>query len=121
MKIAIFPGKNTPLKRYKSYFTNIELYIPTQHDKPNIVLCHSLGYKHAIEFCINNNIYPKIVVMDGVVLEQDVSDLDIVFFCPYDKQPPLVKRVIIYEVAELKHYPYMHKNIRNKIIKELLN
>lgn len=119
MRVAFFPGKGTPLKRYKPYFPNIELYIPN-NDEPDVILCHSLGYKHAVEFCRNNDISPKLVVMDGVILDENVEDLDIVFFCPVDREKQQVTEIITYEIDEqLKHYPYMNKNIRDKIVNEL--
>lgn len=50
MKIVFFPGKNSPVKTYRSYFPTLELVSPDEVENPEKVLCHSLGLKNAVEY-----------------------------------------------------------------------
>jgi hypothetical protein len=114
--IAFFPGKDTPLKRYKSYFPGFSLKIPEDGEYPTVILCHSRGLQHAVDFCIRNNINPTIISMDGV--EVEVTDLKIVNFCPVGKDT--IYDDIFYEsTKEDAHYPFKIKFVRDKIIKEI--
>jgi len=51
--VVFFPGKNTPLKRYRSYFPHLILDRPKEGENPDVVLCHSRGLDHAIQYCEN--------------------------------------------------------------------
>lgn len=114
--IAFFPGKDTPLKRYKSYFPGFSLKIPEDGEYPFVILCHSRGLQHAVDFCIRNNIKPTIISMDGVEIE--IPNIKIVNFCPVGKDTKYDN--IFYEsTKEDAHYPFKIKFVRDKIIKEI--
>ncbi len=121
-----FPGKNTPLKRYRSYFRNLTLIIPnnTNSDTVKSILCHSRGLEHAIKYCTDNNINPMIVSMDGVQVDIP-KNLQVVCFRPESKKETGDENLyefLIYYKNNIKynHHPYMIKNVRDKIINILV-
>lgn len=118
-KILFFPGKNTPLKRYVSYFPSLELV--TFIDEPTTILCHSRGLDNAIKYCTENNIKPLIVSMDGVEVNIP-NNLDVISFRPEHKQTLgdeyMYQKNIYYNIKQT-HHPYMDRNVRDMIVKEL--
>ena len=127
MDLIIFPGNNTSIKRYRSYFPKYNLYSPreiTLGDKPNVILCHSIGILNALNYCIKHNIIPTIICMDGVEIKDPIPEnIRICMFRPIDK---FVESDINYEVIRYKidddenrHHPYRVKKIRDQIVKEI--
>ena len=125
--MIIFTGKNTPLKRYKPYFPNCNLRLIQDNDHPKVILCHSLGIVHAIQYCNQHNIYPNIVCMDGTnLIDNNLSTLgfNICMFRKIERlgenDETLYTEIIYYDLQkDINHYPYMNKNIRDKIITKL--
>lgn len=122
MEILFFPGKNTPLKRYTSYFPGIELSTQTQIENPTLILCHSKGLKNAIEYVTNRNIQPMIIAMDGV--HTDIpKNIKVISFRPDHKKnlgdEHMYHDIIYYTMKENTHHPYMQRNIRDKIIETI--
>lgn len=118
-EVMFFPGKNTPLKRYVSYFPKLSL-TASQND---IILCHSRGLDHAVQYCLQHKIEPLIVSMDGVQI--DIPEhLNVISFRPEHKQPLgdeyMYTKTIYYDVKET-HHPYMNKKVRDQIMREIIN
>jgi hypothetical protein len=123
-ELIFFPGKNTPIKRYKPYFYQFQLREAKQGDDPEVVLCHSLGIASAILFCTENKITPRIVCMDGTTLQTTCVGLKIYMFRPITKKgqddEKWFEEIVYYDIPEeIRHYPYQHKPTRDKIVKTL--
>ena len=115
--IMFFPGKNMPLKRYTSYFRRINLILSDPLNT-NVFLSHSRGIVDAIEYCINNNINPTIISMDGIELKSKPKNLPVISFRPLHKQhigdEYMYKTNLSYS-AKQTHHPYMDKKTRDLI------
>jgi len=123
-KILFFRGRNTPLKRYVSYFLKIRL-VEEVDVIPKVVLCHSRGFEHAVQYCIEHDIKPTIVVMDGIKLEIP-EGLKIIIFRPSSKteegDEEKYSKIYYYDsVEQNSHYPYRIKKTRDKIEKIVLD
>jgi len=120
MELIIFPGKNTPLKRYRSYFSKYNLREITDEDKPNVILCHSIGIEKALNHCIKHNLNPRIVCMDGVEIKIKIpANIEIIMFRPVNKYVESDSKcnVVYYDIDDkIRHHPYMSKKVRDQII-----
>ena len=124
VEVLFFPGKNTPLKRYIPYFKKLVLKIPREEIETLTILCHSKGLENAIQYCKKNNLTSRIVSMDGVrsVVPDDIK---VVCFRPEHKRnigdEKMYHKIIYYETnQETSHYPYMNKQVRDQIVKEIM-
>ena len=123
MDLVIFPGKNTPIKRYRSYFRGYNLREIEPGEKPSIILCHSIGITRALEYCTGNDVLnTAIICMDGVEIEMEIpGNIRIYMFRPVDKHVSTdvkCEQVIRYDIdTKIRHHPYMDKKTRDKIIK----
>lgn len=109
--VTLFPGKNTPFKRYISYFRkHLNIISPDEKETTDIVLCHSLGIIDALK---SNTKY--IIAMDPTILSDDQR---VINWIPSNRQYPTeIVNIIKYNMKERAHYPYESKVIRDKIIK----
>lgn len=125
--LIIFPGKNTPIKRYRSYFPKFNLKKINIYDKPEhitVILAHSIGILDALNYCIKYELNPTIVCMDGVDITIKIpNNIRIIMFRPINKYitSDSNHKVIYYDTDEYRHHPYMIKNIRNDIITVINN
>ena len=122
--LVIFPGKNTPLKRYIPYFPKFNLRKVVEGERPRVVLVHSLGLIHAINYCFRQKLRTIIICMDGVRLHQKPPDgVRILLFRQSSKvdigDEMWYAKIIYY--AESSHYPYMVKRLRDRIIQYIEN
>ncbi len=122
MKLAFFPGKNTPLKHYRSYFPHFALYTPEcKEENIEVILCHSRGIDDAIRYCQKYEInpVPVIISMDGIDIDIP-HNIKVISFCPEHKQQSKDEKYlqVIYYKSQ-SHYPYMIKNIRDKIVEKI--
>jgi hypothetical protein len=125
MDLVIFPGNRTPLKRYRCYFPMFLLREVKEGETPNQVLAHSLGLRKAVEYCVEHKIQMRIVCLDGVQLtEPPPEGVNILLFRPIEKKgaddEQWYDTIIYYSLPEqVRHYPYMNKHVRDKIVTEL--
>jgi hypothetical protein len=128
MDLIIFPGKNTPLKRYRPYFPGYALREIKEGDNPDVVLCHSWGIIDALKYCNEHNIRPRIVSMDGSNLTgKGVSAKGFYIFSfrshsrTTEDDNGFYREQYYYDLPEdVRHYPYMNREIRNRILKLLI-
>lgn len=121
--VLFFPGKDTPLKRYVSYFPTLILNTIGSGNE-DVILCHSRGLFNAIQYCHEHKISPLIVSMDGVQVNNVPEDVQVISFRPEHKKDigdeDIYHKTIYYTVnSKMSHHPYMDKTTRNKIIREL--
>ena len=127
MELIIFPGKDTPLKRYSSYFRDYKLREIQDGDTPSTVLAHSLGIVTAINYCRKYKINPRIVSIDGSNLIKknvDASGFRIYSFRPVERKgeddEKFYEDTYYYELPEkTRHYPYMNRKVRRDIFKAI--
>jgi hypothetical protein len=127
MDLIIFPGKNTPLKRYKSYFKGFNIREIKDGDRPNVIMCHSLGIVTALEYCNEHKIFPRIVCIDGVNLTSHKISTNGFYICSFrpverrfEDDRLCYKEFVYYHLPEqIRHYPYMDKEIRDIIVNKL--
>lgn len=128
MQLAIFPGKGMTIKRYQAYFPMFNLCNigDTVTTHTTMALCHSRGLIDAILYCGSHDISPKIICMDGSDIPPQLYasciKYEIIAFRPIHKQfypdSECFSQIIYYNIDEkIRHYPYMDKNIRDKIVK----
>jgi hypothetical protein len=86
MDIRFFPGKDTPLKRYVSYFHGLNLMVNIPVESGAIVLCHLKGLADAIEYCKEFNVQPCIISMDGVRVDEIPEGVCVISFRPSNKK-----------------------------------
>ena len=120
MDLIIFPGKNTPIKRYRSYFPKCNLREITDDDEPDVILCHSIGIINALNHCIEHKLSTTIVCMDGVEIKTEIpNNIHISMFRPVNKHVASDTKceVIYYDIDhKMRHHPYMVKKVRDKIL-----
>ena len=120
MDLIIFPGKNTPIKRYRSYFPKYNLREIAPGDKPDVILCHSIGIVNALNYCTIHKLSTRIVCMDAVEIKTQIPDnIHIYMFRPANKhvESDTKHEVIYYDIDEnIRHYPYLNKRVRDQII-----
>jgi len=121
-EVIFFPGKDTPLKRYVSFFPSLKLKLASEQDNPKLILCHSRGLENAIKYCAMRGINPIIIAMDGVQIEKSF-ELKVINFRPERKRnlgdENMYMKIIYYKSDT--HYSYMEKNIRNLIVNQVNN
>ena len=141
--ILFFPGYRTPIKRYQSYFSNLKLVTEMDENSIKVILCHSIGILHALEYCEIHQIQPKIVCMDGSYLTpeyvinkppqiQQIYDhffslkidphkyMIYLFRFAGKKHEDLYHQIVYYTYIKNSHHPYMDRTLRNKIVRLLL-
>jgi hypothetical protein len=119
MNVLFFPGKDTPIKRYVSYFPSLILTEPNENIVDMNILCHSRGLSDAISYCQKYDVHPLIVSMDGINVTTD--KYKIISFRPEHKVNVGDEHLYhenIYYKAKLddQHHPYRIKKVRDKII-----
>jgi hypothetical protein len=115
ISVVCFCGKNTPLKRYKSYFDKFLELLPADCSS-EIVLCHSLGIEAAIK---SNAKY--IVALDPTKIYDDPRVHN---WLPDSRDcSSEITNVTRYTMPkgmeERRHYPYEASNIRDKIVSQI--
>lgn len=104
ISVQIFPGRDTPVKRYKAYFPKINL-ITTECD---IALCHSRGIEQALK---SNAKF--IIAMDPSEFPINCEKC----FIWSRKGRDIPDQVLnLKEYSEQTHYPYQVRRIRNEIV-----
>jgi len=115
MEILFFPEKNTPLKRYMSYFPSLRLVvkrIEDIHECPAVVLCHSRGIDSALALTER---FPtvKIVAMDPSICP--ANNPNVYVFVQKAREFSNALNMTTY--TEPTHYPYEVRKLRNAIVK----
>ena len=130
MNVVFFPGKDTPIKRYVSYFPTLVL-IETNDNVNNIdnpILCHSKGIIDAIKYCSLIDREITVISMDGVEIDSVPDNVTLVSFrpehkkCIGDRELCLSEKVkVVYYKSNMNdsHHPYRIKNVRNMILAEI--
>lgn len=118
-RVYFFPGKNTPLKRYVSYFRSSLIL---DEGCGSIVLCHSCGLSDALTALKDAG--PRwIVSMDGVVVKDIPPGIKVICFRPEHKRglgdEALYHKIIYYDGGDNSHHPYMIKRVRDQIVQEI--
>lgn len=108
IRVLFFPGRNTPIKRYRSYFPTLELSVDEPH--PTVILCHSAGIVPALAY--SGSI--PIIAMDPSVIPENKPQIKAMFVRQGREIPPNALNVILY--SEQTHMPYMFRNLRNQIV-----
>ncbi len=117
VQILFFPGYRTPIKRYQSYFPNVELVTKLDDEKIRVILCHSIGILHALEYCESHQIWPDIVCMDGSYLtpgfvinkSPEIQKIYNNFF--YLQIDPAKYKIYLFRFIERKHEDIYYKII----------
>lgn len=129
MELIIFPGKNTPIKRYRPYFPSFKLKEIREGDNPKVVLCHSRGIIDALTYCTEHKIRPRIVCIDGTNLTDKEVSAEGFYICSFRSRSRqeeddcgFYREQYYYDLPkDVKHYPYMNREIRNKIVGKIEN
>jgi hypothetical protein len=113
--VHFFRGKNTPLKRYKSYFKG-KLNIDSSDS--DIALCHSLGIVDALKSDAK-----YIIAMDPTIISDDARVYN---WIPNSREcSDELTNVYRYKMSkgmeDQSHYPYKTANIRDKIVEQITN
>jgi hypothetical protein len=115
IQVHFFCGKDTPLKRYKSYFKN-KLNIDSSDS--TIALCHSLGIIDALKSDAK-----YIIAMDPTIISADERVYN---WLPESREcSDKLTNIFRYKMPEgmedQNHYPYKAANIRDKIVEQMIN
>lgn len=111
LKVGVFPGKDMPLKRYKSYFPTLILE-ESKEDNLLVVLCHSKGIEKAMQYA-QQNPHSKIIAMDPSTFP--IGQKNFYVWARFGREiPEGVENLNIYQ--EQTHYPFQIKKIRDKMI-----
>lgn len=116
MFVLFFPGRNKPVKSYQCYFPNLTLVTDPEDKRINVntILCHSRGIEMALQFKDR-----PIVAMDPSVFDTKLHDKCTIFLNQTRKDEFADKTAIIFYQQDT-HYPYMNRQLRNKIVACLL-
>jgi hypothetical protein len=125
IKVLFFPGKNTPLKRYKSYFPTFDL---TQFydvsNPPKIIMCHSAGIHDALLWVRTHSSKLCIVCMDPQKISPDDLPITVPLYLfrkqkTYDEEDTKFYSAHVHYSIDT-HYPYQVKSIRNAIVNTIM-
>ena len=108
-RILFISGKDTPVKRYQSYFP---FPLDTEMKNPTIILCHSNGIIKALTYPGE----PLIIAMDPSIFP--IKNPRVYIWARKGRvipQPPSeIYNLVIYD--QQTHYPYQSKNLRDDML-----
>jgi hypothetical protein len=116
MNIIFFPGKNTPLKRYKSYFKPYILTENCNDSNHSVIVCHSIGIDKALQ---QNREFP-IIALDPTHL--CVGNRVVKSWINSKRYGNIEidgENITIEWYSEDTHYPYQIKRVKDRILSQI--